>query len=435
MPARWSVSALGGIAGLSAAQLHQTSGLYPHSTAGLLANWLVLLVLAASGLAGTAWLLYRQGRSWSVGSDPAQRPGLSRAAAPGGIDLGGGTFDVTVMDFAGDDLTVRATGGDAYLGGANFDKVLFDHFVEQFETAHGLDINDPEALSLEECTQVSQDWLLRATQVKHDLTARDHTTAALQAAGLTLRVKIRREEFLARARILLDEMTEKMLDVVAAAGVPPQDVSVVLAVGGSTRVPAVRERIQQIFGRSPDTSVRPDEAVALGAALFAAQRQIERGGALLLDPGVHDYLERLTVTDVAAHSLGVSAFAGSGWGERPVMATLLPRNTPLPITVERTFYTLRPGESQIVVPILEDESGDPELCRRVGTVIIDHLPAQRPAQQPVEVSMSLDRDGILQVSAADVTTGAKAHTTVMHAGRTDSGDNAADQAVRTLLVE
>ena len=117
------------------------------------------------------------------------------------------------------------------------------------------------------------------------------------------------------------------------------------------------------------------------------------------------------------------------------MATLLPRNTALPITVKRTFYTLRPGESQIVVPILEGESGDPELCRRVGTVVIDHLPAQRPAHQPVEVSMSLDRDGILQVSAADVTTGTAAHTTIMHAGQTDGGDNAADQAVRTLLVE
>jgi molecular chaperone DnaK len=351
------------------------------------------------------------------------------------IDLGGGTFDVTVMDFDGDDLTVRATGGDAYLGGANFDKVLFDHFVEQFETAHGLDINDPEALSLEECTQVSQDWLLRATRAKHDLTAREHTTAALQAAGLTLRVEVRREEFLARARILLDEMTEKMLDVVAATGATPQDISVVLAVGGSTRMPAVRERIQAIFGRPPDTSVRPDEAVALGAALFAAQRQIERGGALLLDVGARDYLERLTVTDVAAHSLGVSAFAAPGSRERPVMATLLPRNTPLPITVRRTFYTLRPGETTIVVPILEGESGDPELCRRVGSVVIDQLPAQRPAHQPVEVSMSLDRDAILQVSAADVTTGTEAHTTIMHAGQTDGGDNAADQAVRTLLVE
>ncbi len=124
---------------------------------------------------------------------------------------------------------MRATGGDAYLGGANFDKVLFDYFAERFEAAHGLDINDPDALSLEECTQVSQDWLLRANRAKHDLTARDRTTAALQAAGLTLRVEVSREEFLARSKVLLDEMTEKMLDVVAAAGATPRDISVVLA--------------------------------------------------------------------------------------------------------------------------------------------------------------------------------------------------------------
>jgi molecular chaperone DnaK len=349
------------------------------------------------------------------------------------IDLGGGTFDVTVMEYDGTDLAIRATGGDAYLGGANFDKVLFDYFVEQFDTAHGLDINDPDALSLEECTQVSQDWLMRATRAKYDLTARERTTVALQAAGLTLRAEVRREEFLARSRILVDEMTEKMLDVVLAAGVTPQDISVVLAVGGSTRMPAVRTRIQEIFGRSPDTTVRPDEAVALGAALFAARRQLELGGALVLDPSARDYLERLTLTDVAAHSLGVQVFVTAAGRHRPLMTTLLPRNTALPIVAERTFYTMRPGETTIMVPILEGESEDPQLCRRVGVVVIEQLPPGRPAHQPVHVTMSLNRDGILQVSAVDVATGAEAGTTIVHADPADSG--AADQAVRSLVVE
>jgi molecular chaperone DnaK len=350
------------------------------------------------------------------------------------VDLGGGTFDVTVMEYDGHDLTVRATGGDAYLGGANFDKVLFDYFAERFEAAHGLDINDPDALSLEECTQVSQDWLLRANRAKHDLTARDRTTAALQAAGLTLRVEVSREEFLARSKILLDEMTEKMLDVVAAAGVTPGDISVVLAVGGSTRMPAVRARMQDIFGTAPDTSVRPDEAVALGAALFAAQRQLERGGALVMEATARDYLERLSVTDVAAHSLGISAFEAANGPQRPVMATLLPRNTGLPFAAERTFYTMRPGETRIVVPVLEGESSDPDLCRRVGVVVIDELPAGRPAQQPVHVTMSLNRDGILQVSATDVTTGAEAAVTIVHGAQADGDDPAADRAIRALPV-
>ncbi len=352
------------------------------------------------------------------------------------VDLGGGTFDVTVMEYERDDLTVRATGGDSYLGGANLDKVLFDFFAAQFEAAHGLDINDPDVLSLEECTQVSRDWLLRAARAKHDLTARDRTTVALQAAGLTLRVEVRRDEFQALSRILLDEMTEKMLDVIGAAGVTPRDVSVVLAVGGSTRIPWVRARLHDIFGVAPDTSVRPDEAVALGAALFAAQRQLERGGALVLEAETRDYLERLSVTDVAAHSIGISAFENTTDDlHRPVVASLLPRNTPLPHAAERTFYTLRPGETQIIVPVLEGESSDPELCRRIGVVVVDGLPPGRSDRQPVRVTMKLDGDGILQVSAIDVSTGQTASTTIEHTYLAVGGDEAADAAVRTLQVD
>lgn len=355
------------------------------------------------------------------------------------VDLGGGTFDVTVMDYDGDDLAVRATGGDYYLGGANFDKVLFDYFVEQFAASHGLDINDPDALSIEECTQISHDWLLRATRAKHDLTSRERTTAALHAAGLLLRVEVSRDTFLARSRPLLDEVTDKIVDVVAAAGVAPKDVDFVLAVGGSTRIPAVRQRVYDIFGRQPDTSVSPDEAVALGASLFAAQRQLELGGALVMDPRARDYLENLTVTDVAAHTLGISAFdtaaAGAGQpGDRQVMVPLLPRNTRLPFDTRRAFYTMRPGEQRIMVPILEGEEDDPQLCKRVGEVVIDGLPPLRPAHQEVLVSMRLDKDGILRVAAADVATGLAASTTIVHAHRQVSAD-AADAAVRAVPVE
>jgi len=351
------------------------------------------------------------------------------------VDLGGGTFDVTVMDYDGAELRVRATGGDAYLGGANFDKVLFDYFVERFETAHGIDINDPDALSIDEVTQVSQDWLLRAARAKHDLTARERTSVALQAAGLTLRAEVTQAEFIARSAILLDEMTEKMTDVVAAAGARPADIRLVLSVGGATRIPAVRARIREIFGAEPDMSVRPDEAVALGAALYAARRQLERGGALVMEPAAREYLEELTVTDVAAHSLGVSVFEWAGGRQRPVMAALLPRNTGLPISVDRTFYTMRAGETRIIIPVLEGESPDPDLCRRVGVVVIEGLPPGRPASQPVSVTMSLNRDGILQVAAADLNTGAQAVTTIVHEYATaESGGDAADRSVATMPV-
>ena len=226
-----------------------------------------------------------------------------------------------------------------------------------------------------------------------------------------------------------------MTDVVAAAGVRRSDISVVLPVGGATRIPAVRARIREIFGVEPDTSVRPDEAVALGAALFAAQRQLERGGALVMEPEAKEYLEELTVTDVAAHSLGISVFGSAGMRGRPVMSALLPRNTALPFSAERTFYTMRPGETQIIIPVLEGETPDPDLCRRVGVVIIDGLPPGRPASQPVSVTMSLNRDAILQVAAKDVTTGAQASTTIVHEYLADSGGDAADRMVSTMPVD
>ena len=344
------------------------------------------------------------------------------------VDLGGGTFDVTVMDYDGQNLTVRAAGGDFYLGGANFDMVLFDYLAERFRAEHGLDLADPDAFSVEECLQVCQDWLRQAARAKHELTDLEATTVPLAAAGLLLRVPVSRETFVARSKQLLDEVSEKILQVVSAAGVTTADVTFVLAVGGSTRIPAVRERIADIFGAPPDTTVPPDEAVALGAALFAAQRQLQRGSQVTMDRSARDYLEQLTITDVAAHSVGVPVVGAAG----QVMEPLLPRNRPLPVAASRTLLTARPGERRIVVPVLEGEDQDPALCRRIGEVVIDGLPPGRPAHQQVLVRMRLDSDGIVQVSAADVETGMEATTTIVHDHRQPSA--AADRAVAALAV-
>jgi molecular chaperone DnaK len=350
------------------------------------------------------------------------------------VDLGGGTFDVTVLTYDHADLTVQATGGDAYLGGANFDKVLFDYFVQSFDRAHGIDVADPEALSVEDFTQVSGDWLARASRAKHDLTSRERTLVQLQAAGLTHRFELTRPAFESLASVLLDEFTEKLEDVVASSGLKPSDLSVVLAVGGATRMPMVKDRIRALFGREPDTSVRPDEAVALGAAIEAARLQLEDGAGLVLDPDARDYLEAMTVTDVSAHSLGVSVFAdGTSVAKRTEV--LLERNTPLPQRAEKTFYTARAGETRIVVPVLEGEGADPDACIRIGEVVIDDLPPDRPAYQPVTLAMAYDRDGILKVSARDHQSGAEVTTTMTRVGAPSaSAAERGDVAVRSLIV-
>jgi molecular chaperone DnaK len=349
------------------------------------------------------------------------------------VDLGGGTFDVTVLEFDHQDLIVKGTGGDAYLGGANFDKILFDHFVAQFDKQHGIDVRDPDALTVEDFTQVSQDWLLRADRAKHDLSARERTFVQLQAAGLSTRLEVTRPEFEKMSAVLLDELGEKIVDVVSTAGYAPSDFGVVLAVGGATRMPMVKERIRSLFGTEPDTSVRPDEAVALGAALFAARCQMEEGVGLMIEPDAHEYIENMSVTDVSAHSLGVSVFEGAGGRRR--LEVLLGRNTPLPDERSQTFYTMNAGDTQIVVPILEGEGPDPDHCVRIGKVVIEGLPPDRPAHRPVTVTMFYDRDGILKVSALDEDSGKSVSTVVERTGETTArGSDAAAEFVKTVKV-
>jgi len=353
------------------------------------------------------------------------------------VDLGGGTFDVTIMRFEGGALTVVATGGDAYLGGANFDKKLFDHFVAEFSKANGLNVSDPEALSIEEFTQVSQEWLVRANRAKHDLTARERTVVALQAAGQSARVEVTRQQFEFLTSVLVGEMTDKIADVLSAAGVGPEDIDVVLAVGGSTRMPVIQDKLRSFFGREPDSSVRPDEAVAQGAALFAARRQLEDGSALVLAPEAREYLESFTVTDVAAHSLGVAVFDRKiSEGGKQIVSVVLARNTSLPFEGSRTFYTMHADEREVTIPIMEGDGPDVALCSRIGEVVVSDLPSGRPAGQPILVTMRYNRDGILEVTASDVSSGKSATATVARlAGSPSAGMDEAAESVRRLRVE
>lgn len=349
------------------------------------------------------------------------------------VDLGGGTFDVTVLEFDHQDVVVKGTGGDAYLGGANFDKILFDHFVQEFDREHRIDIREPDALSIEAFTQISQDWLLRADRAKHDLSARDRTVVQLQAAGLSMRLEVTRPSFEKMSAVLLDELGEKIIDVVQTAGYAPSDFGVVLAVGGATRMPMVQERIRSLFKVAPDTSVRPDEAVALGAALFAARCQMEEGYGLMIEPEAHAYIETMNVTDVSAHSLGISAFEGAG-GRRK-MEVLLGRNSPLPDEKSQTFFTMHEGDTRIVIPVLEGDGPNPEDCVRIGKVVIEGLPPNRPAHRPVTVTMHYDRDGILKVTARDDDSEKMVSTVIERTGRSiRAGTDSAAEAVKSAVV-
>lgn len=366
--------------------------------------------------------------------------GLQRSLTDATIavfDLGGGTFDITVMHIDGGDLTVLATGGDNFLGGTNFDKKIYDYFVQRFEEQFGLNVEDPDVVEIEELVRIAQDWLRRAERLKRDLTLRSSASAALTALGKTMRVDLTRVEFERMSRILQQEMDDKTRETLASAQVRSEDIDLVLLAGGATRMPMVRQQAREIFGREPNTSVSPDEAVALGAALFGVNRAINEGIPVTMPRQRKEYLGSLTVTDVAAHSLGIEAYdVTPAEGGKLHNSIILPRNVSLPFETHKTYYTVEYNQTEVEFKVLEGEEAEVELCLPIGNFSISGLPRNRPNGCALDVTMRYDRDGILNVEAVDRSTHMRAQTTIYRQGSLSPTEQAqATAVVEKLAVE
>lgn len=348
------------------------------------------------------------------------------------MDLGGGTFDVTVMEVRNGDLTVRSTGGDNFLGGANFDKKIFDHFADSFLDRFGIDISSPDDVELDDLVRIAQDWLRRAERLKRDLTIRPHASTSLTGLGKTMRVEVTREEFAYMTRVLMQEIEDRTLETVHDSGLRPADLDMVLLVGGSTRMPMIRSLAEQLFGQEPNTSINPDEAVALGASLFAANRALRGGQALPMPTPMSTYLRDITITDVASHSIGVQAYnRPPDQGGQLYNAVILRRNVPLPFAGSEIFYTGVRGQTTITIEILEGDDPDISYCRTIGKLNINGLPPGRAAGMPVVVVLRYNENGILQVEAIDQTTGMRAQTTIDRS----TGLSEKDRAYATAIVK
>lgn len=352
-------------------------------------------------------------------------------------DLGGGTFDVTVMNVSEGELQVQATGGDNFLGGANFDKKLYDYFANCFQDRFGVNLSDPYQIDLAELARIAQDWLRKAERLKRDLTLRNHASASLTALGKSLRVEVSRDDFCSMSQILLQEIEERIRRTLSDAGVEPRDVDTVLLVGGATRMPMVRELAAYIFQQPPNTSISPDEAVALGAALFGVNRALNQGRVVRMPENRLSYLGKLSVTDVAAHSMGVQAY------DRPLAqggalfnAIVLRRNVPLPFSGSEIFYTSRVGQTSITIEVLEGDDPDISLCHNIGKLKITGLPPGRPLGMPLVVTMRYNESGILEVDGIDQQTGIAAHTTIHRStGLSDEQQREATDVLKRLVVE
>jgi len=292
-------------------------------------------------------------------------------------DLGGGTFDVTVMEIGGGHFKTLATDGDVELGGHDWDARLVDHVCEQFKESFGHDPRD-------DMNALGRLWR-ECEDAKRTLSARQKTSITCDYKGESLRVEVTRRQFEEMTSDLLDRTAFTIGETLKAASMTWQEIDRILLVGGSTRMPAVGRLLKQLSGKEPDRSVSPDEAVAHGAALHASFK-IER---------LEGRSPNFEIRNVNSHSLGVVG-TDLKTGRKQV-GVLIPRNTGLPAHAKRTLYTSKAGQRSIVVRVVEGESSNPEECALVGTCNVKDLPANLPAKTPVEVRFKYEENGRLTV--------------------------------------
>ena len=310
-------------------------------------------------------------------------------------DLGGGTFDVSVLEIEGKTFRTLATDGDIRLGGKDFDKCLVDHLAERFDAVHG---RDPRS----DASDAAQLWR-DAQDVKHALTEHKKTVAICFHDGIRMRIEVTRDEFEGLTRHLLQRTMDTAGLVVQEAGFRWPEIDRVMVVGGATRMPMVVEMLRRLTGKEPDRSLSADEAVAHGAALYAG----------MLMRNAPDDRRSCELINVNSHSLGVVGI-DEQIGKR-VNVIVIPRNTPIPAKVGKTFRTLEEDQRSVVVPVMEGESDRPEYCVELGKCVVRGLPANLPKGTLVEVAYRYAENGRLSVSAMVLGTGQSAKVEIERA--------------------
>ena len=307
------------------------------------------------------------------------------------FDLGGGTFDVTIMEVKGEEMNVLVTGGDHRLGGKDWDEKIINHVAEHFEMEHGENpTTDPSA---------SCDLRQRAVDAKIALSALSSTTLNINYAGRALRFQLTREEFEAMTTDLV-ERCRSLVDVVLhEKKMTTAQIDTVLLVGGSTRMPMIKDMIEEHFGKPPQVSGSPDETVALGAALMGE----------LIEPKPRRFLPGRTrdrtvgiqrFSDVCSHSLGMAVLSESGELRN---STIIPKNTNIPCDVSKDDYkTTVPNQKEFDVIVLQGpEDFSPRECEVRDAYEVSGIP-EYPAGAPIKVTFKYNVDGTIEVAAEDV---------------------------------
>jgi len=321
-------------------------------------------------------------------------------------DLGGGTFDVTLVQFTPTHFQVLATDGDTELGGVDWNERLANYVADEFLARFGEDPRDSE--------QTLQILRNECDIKKIELTEKTETKILCRHNGKTITVPLSREKFDQLTADLLQRTADTVHLVLEQAKMDPKELDAVVLVGGSTLMPQVRQMMKSVMGREPYTDLSPYISVALGAAIHAAILEAQHREESGMAEKVRKMLGSVKQENVNSHGLGI-VIKEPGTGKK-INHVMIPKNTRLPVSTSQIFQTVQESQRRVNVQVMEGDAPDPEACSLLGNCRISDLPEKLPKGAPVEVTYAFDTAGRISVTARDKTGGAEAAIEIQRQG-------------------